>query len=228
MDWLGWLFPRRCLGCARVGSHLCEECVNRFIPMHQLACIECRRPALGGETHLRCQKPYAMDGLLSGYVYAGLMKVAIAQFKYRLISDLTETLVELLISQADAAPLFGKPFTLVPVPLSRERLKWRGFNQAMLLAVGLQQAWDWPCAPTLLKRQRDTRPQMQLSSKERVANMVGAFALNRSLSLPKRVLLIDDVVTTGATMRECGKVLKRAGVKTVWGLSLAQTDKGIF
>jgi ComF family protein len=194
--------------------------------MHQLACIECRKPALWGETHLRCKRKYSLDGLLSSYVYAGLMKVAVSRFKYRLVSDLTETLLELLVSQADAPPLFGKPFTLVPVPLSLRRKRWRGFNQAQLLAEGLHRAWEWPYEPHLLSRVRDTKPQMSLSSKDRKANVVGAFTLNRNCILPRRVLLVDDVVTTGATMRECGKVLKRAGVETVWGLSLAQTDRG--
>jgi ComF family protein len=152
----------------------------------------------------------------------GMMKRIIGKFKYSFISDLTNTLIELAISAADYPLLFKTPWVIVPVPLHSARKRWRGFNQAEVLAQGLARAWEWPCLNNLLIRSRATEPQMKLSGKNRKNNLRGAFKINAQFIVPKRILLVDDVATTCSTLNECARVLKIAGATEVWGLTLAQ------
>lgn len=151
------------------------------------------------------------------------MRLIIRKFKYTFIRDLTNLLVELMISAADYSLLFSHQWTLIPVPLHRSRQRWRGFNQAEVLARGLTDAWDWLFRADLLIRIRATEPQMTLSGRRRKDNLHNAFVIEKGAVVPQQVLLVDDVATTCSTLNECARVLKKAGVKEVWGLTLAQT-----
>jgi ComF family protein len=112
---------------------------------------------------------------------------------------------------------------ILPVPLHGRRLYERGFNQALLLADRIGSRFSLPVCYDNLVRIRPTRPQVELSGRDRVKNVAGAFSLIAPLAVKNcRVLLIDDVFTTGATMNECAKVLKRAGAAHVAALTLAR------
>ncbi len=112
----------------------------------------------------------------------------------------------------------------MPVPLHASRLRKRGFNQALLLARGASTEYSIPLVYDNLIRVRPTRPQVELTGKERAANVTGAFGLRRGADVEgKRVLLIDDVLTTGATMNECSRTLRGAGAEAVVALTLART-----
>jgi ComF family protein len=112
----------------------------------------------------------------------------------------------------------------MPVPLHRTRLRSRGFNQALLLAYGISERFGVPLCYDNLARIRPTRPQVELTVRERAENVRGAFGLQRPGEVAERkVLLIDDVFTTGATMNECARVLKDAGAASVTVLTLART-----
>ena len=112
---------------------------------------------------------------------------------------------------------------VVPVPLHTKRLRHRGFNQALLLAYTMSEVHHIPLSYDNLFRTRPTRPQVELSGVERVKNVAGAFCLKRPQEVTgKRVLLVDDVFTTGATMNECASVLKASGAASVIALTLAR------
>ncbi len=112
---------------------------------------------------------------------------------------------------------------IVPVPLHPKRLRWRGFNQSVLLGRELSRAFDLPLDPFVLKRKVETPPQTQLSEEERHKNVRGAFLMNPEKSIENRsVLLLDDVYTSGATVNECSRCLKRAGANEVYVLTLAR------
>jgi ComF family protein len=114
----------------------------------------------------------------------------------------------------------------IPVPLHKKRLRQRGFNQSLLLAHGVSERFMIPLNYDNLIRSRYTRPQVELSGIERAENVRGAFNLLRPAEIcEKKILLIDDVFTTGATMNECAKVLKDAGASTVTVLTLARTTE---
>jgi ComF family protein len=113
---------------------------------------------------------------------------------------------------------------IIPVPLHPKRLRWRGFNQAVLLAREVGRSWQVPVDPFILFRSRETPPQTQLDEGERRKNVRGAFALNPAKSVQGKVLLlVDDVYTSGATVNECSRVLTRAGAREVHVLTLART-----
>jgi ComF family protein len=112
---------------------------------------------------------------------------------------------------------------IVPVPLHPKRLRWRGFNQSVLLARQVSRAYATPMDLFVLARCRETPPQTQLSEEERRKNMRGAFAVNARTSIKeKTILLVDDVYTSGATVNECSRALRRAGAKGVYVLTLAR------
>ena len=113
---------------------------------------------------------------------------------------------------------------MVPVPLHPKRLRWRGFNQSLLLARQVSRRYDVPVDPFVLERRRETVAQTQLTEEERRQNVRGAFEADPKKSLKgRRVLLVDDVYTSGATVNECSRVLMRAGAREVTVLTLART-----
>ena len=116
-----------------------------------------------------------------------------------------------------------RPDLIVPVPLHAKRLRWRGFNQSLLLARQVSLAYGVPIDPFVLQRRKETAAQTQLPEDDRRRNVRGAFALDPDKSVKdKTVLLVDDVYTSGATVNECSSTLKRAGAKEVYVLTLAR------
>ncbi|MFH1392399.1 MAG: ComF family protein [bacterium] len=142
-----------------------------------------------------------------------LLKKAIHTFKYKFVKDLARPLAKLLLKKID----FDYDF-IVPVPLHSRRLRWRGFNQAELLAKEI----DKNKVLSALIKIKNTKPQVQFSEKQREQNITNAFKCVCDLT-NKKVLLIDDVETTGSTLRECEKALLQAGAKQVYCLTLAKT-----
>lgn len=228
MNIIDLLFPKLCAGCGRLGKYLCPSCVLN-IRQTELVCPSCERLAYGGAVHPLCKRKYGLDGLWSLGVYSDTLQIAIKKLKYRWVRELAEVLVDLMIEySARYNPEFiqqirkdqGKNWQIVPVPLHQFRQNWRGFNQASLLGKLLSKRLNLDYLEGL-KRIRNTKAQIELKVGERRKNIKGAFALNCNL-LPINCLLIDDVWTTGATLKECCYELKKAGVKKVWAITLAR------
>ncbi len=223
---LDFLFPRRCLSCGKPGFYICSKCQLKIQWANNQICPVCERPAIGGATHPRCQTRYSLNGLTSFWVYEGIIKKAIKDLKYRLVSDLAKELIFLLrLNDSSIFQHIDKDTVLVPVPLHKSRFNWRGFNQAEILGKNLAEKLKIQFFPEFLLRTRATKPQVELKEKERRENIKNAFIVNPKFSdFPsgRRFIIFDDVWTTGATLRTCGTILKRAGVKTVWGLTIAR------
>lgn len=213
------LFPRRCLGCGKWGQYFCPSCLKKKELLDQQICPVCQKPAILGKTHPDCQAKYSLDGLTSIFSYEGLIRKAITKLKYRFVTDLAEELIDLTIAHLRLPT--RKPITLIPVPLHPRRKRWRGFNQAELLGEILAKKWGGEVRKDILIRQKHTKPQTKLKIKERRKNVQGVFALSKNRP-PLRLILFDDVWTTGSTLKECGLVLKRNGTKFIWGLTLAR------
>lgn len=112
---------------------------------------------------------------------------------------------------------------ILPVPLHSKRLRWRGFNQSVLLARQLSRAYGIPLHPYILSREKETPPQTQLSEDDRRRNVRGVFSVHgKEVIKGKNLLLVDDVYTSGATVNECSRALKQAGAKEVYVLTLAR------
>lgn len=151
---------------------------------------------------------------IDNYSYQNkLLKKAINIYKYKFVKDLAKPLSKLILRKIN----FDYDY-IVPVPLHAKRLRWRGFNQAELLA---QQINHKKTKNFLIKTQK-TKPQAELTEKQRKQNIKNSFKCLANLT-NKRILLIDDVETTGSTLRECKKALLQAGVKKVYCLTLAKT-----
>lgn len=153
-------------------------------------------------------------------LYGGQVAAAIARFKYGRQSHLVGPLSRLLTARLD--PLGGKNFVVVPVPLHRRKLVQRGFNQAALLARCVSRHLSLPVAHTALMRQRDTARQVGLSRKARQRNVDGAFGARSRAVNGRHVLLVDDVMTTGATAHACSSALLSAGALSVAVVVLAR------
>lgn len=223
MSFLDWFFPRHCLSCDHKGHYFCPFCREGIQPLVVQICPVCQKPAIHGQTHPYCRSENSLDGLVSCFLYEGIIKKSIGKLKYRFLTDLAEELVELIVLFGPL-PGFEKPI-LMPVPLHPRRERWRGFNQSELLGRKLASHFGWQVRTDLLSRQRYTQPQMSLKGKERKVNIIKAFKVNPHLPdsiFKSHLIVFDDVWTTGSTLKEAGKVLKMAGFKNVWGLTIAR------
>lgn len=230
MNLFDLFFPKKCCGCGKFGTYFCEDCVKTILQT-DLVCPTCERPAIGGKHHPLCKKRYGLDGLWSLGIYQNPLKKAIQKLKYKFVTDIAETLINLMLEYwAKYTPQFieeikkdkGKGWVVVPVPLHPKREKWRGFNQSALLGRILASKMGLEYAE-VLKRTKHTKPQVKLSSWERKKNVKNAFSLVSNFHpLSSNILLMDDVWTTGSTLKECCYVLKRNGAQKVWAITLAR------
>lgn len=218
---LDLIFPKFCLGCRRLGTYFCKDC--RINAPYQLTqrCIVCQKPALAGFTHPKCISKNKPDRLVTLYDYktrpiAELIVAGKYQFVKEIFILLGTSFAEFL--QSSVLPINN--FEVTSIPLSKRRQRWRGFNQAEIIANTISQTYGLPQAQ-LLTRVKHTKIQKDLNKSQRLRNLKNAFEFNHT-SVPERVILIDDVVTTGTTFLEATVVLKRAGVKQVWCLAIAQ------
>jgi len=197
--------------------------------MEQGTCVVCQRPAVFSYTHPICKNKYTIDGVFSSVVYTGVVKKLIYTFKYKpyltqLSGLLTDLFYEGLIQKESFMKQVSSPSIFIPIPLHRTRFRNRGYNQSQLLAKGLEKKFGITVVDGL-ERVKKTKTQVGLSQTERQDNIKDAFMLKEQFILPfkkkKQVFLVDDVSTSGATLREAAKVLKKNGVEKVWGITLA-------
>jgi ComF family protein len=228
------LFPTACAYCNdSVGEsgvpYFCSSCWNDFTAVLPPHCPRCGRPYESSEalTHSpehECrscrEKPPIFDQALAAGIFEGSLREAIHQFKYRPCRSLGMPLGTWMAAKVRAREGFDH---VIPVPLHSKRLRQRGFNQSLLLAKYMSNAHRIPLEFDNLVRTRPTRPQVELDHAERVENVAGAFSLRYpGVIVGKKVLVIDDVFTTGATLNECASVLKTAGAAQVTAFTLAR------
>ena len=197
-----------------------------------MICLVCNKGSFDGLTHPKCQGKYTIDGAFSAINYKGVVKKLIYDFKYKpYLSDLNKTLTELFYESIIQNEIFQKALNaspagepiLVPIPLHKKRLKKRGYNHAKLLAKGLSKKFNLRVIE-VLERTKDTKSQFGLNLKDRKENIVNSFvtAPNILISQYPNIFLVDDILTTGSTLLEAAKILKRSGVRRIWGLTLAR------
>lgn len=207
---LGFLFPDRCVGCKRGGSLLCPACRKSFRPYPST-------------DDLAVQRQLPIDESCVLFLFEGIVRDAIHRLKYERIRRMAGPLGGLLVEHLRTHPLPAD--AIIPVPLHPRRLAERGFNQSELLAQPVAQAYKLPLLTTGLVRQRDTAHQMELGFRARLENVQGAFVWNQRKPPPPRVLLVDDVLTTGATVGECAQALRAAGTREVRVIALARSQE---
>jgi len=220
---LDLVFPPRCVYCGRMGSYLCDDCWNLASPVGPEICIRCGNPLTrrGICHHCRQNPPDPIRGIRGVFFYNGPIAQGIRSLKYHGVQALAPVLAQPLITyvQEHPIPIDG----IVPVPLHRKKLAQRGFNQSLLLARNVATALDIPLRDDLIWRSRATAPQAQLGRKERLSNVAGAFSPQEGAALQgETILLIDDVATTGSTLRSCAQALRQLGAGDIWALTVAR------
>lgn len=222
-------FPKSCVGCGKTGTYFCPKCTG-LILQAELVCPICANPSVGGVTHSICQSKFGLDGLWSLGLYRSSLKSAIQKLKYKWIKELAQSLNSIIFDRWQMSSPFlasqikkdPKSWVVTSIPLHWQRQNWRGFNQAQLLGKLLAQSLGLEYIETL-KKIKATKPQVSLSKDKRGQNLKNAFALIDKDKLPaKNYLLVDDVWTTGSTIKECCSLLKESGAKNVWGFTLAR------
>ncbi len=221
---LDLVFPPKCGGCKRWGARWCHSCQEAVQIIGEEACPTCGEPHPFGSRQLcvRCQtvKTY-FERLRSWAYFKSPVKEAVYELKYHHNIGLGERLARELVTLVNS---FDWVFEMViPVPLGSGRLKERGYNQVMLLARPMAWALQVPLQTQAVKRVRETSSQVGLSRSQRTQNVRDAFAADPSILEGRRALLVDDVVTTGATFNACAKALKDAKSGTIYGITLARS-----
>ncbi|MFZ2488868.1 MAG: ComF family protein [Anaerolineae bacterium] len=219
---LDLLFPLRCGGCGRVGEVLCPTCRAQIQPMPQPVCLRCGRPvATPGRCNDCTDKSFHVAALRAAAIYAEPLSAAIHQFKYEGHPELHEPLGRLLSEYWRSRNVTMD--LVLAVPLHPNRLRERGYNQSELLARVLCREAALPLLQAnVLQRTRDTQQQMLLGPAERRANVQDAFTWNGPNLAGCKVLLVDDVATTGSTLEACATALLAAGAGKVWALTVAR------
>jgi ComF family protein len=234
-----WLFPPRCRACdswmnGRDAQYFCSSCAPSIELIRHPLCSICGRPFpdASGEDHpcgVCIRRPPHFSQARAWACYPReetdpqpLRKV-VQQFKYGRKVSLGKPLGRLMARGCEEFLRACRAELIVPVPLHPRRLRWRGFNQSVLLARQVSRAYATPMDPFVLVRSRETPPQTQLTEEERRRNIRGAFAVNPDKPIAnKNILWIDDVYTSGATVDECSRALGRGGAGEIYVLTLAR------
>ena len=217
-----FFFPQFCVGCGLEGDILCGPCLANLERVSPPFCNRCGLPQTGTGPCRDCSDSgICIDGIRSSLLFKKLTREIIHQFKYKNLRTLAPFLAILL--NESLANYCLKADVLIPVPLHPARLRERGYNQAFLLAVELEKLSHIRVYSDVLRRTTNTPPQARTTSAlERRRNMQGSFVCKYGKLKDKRVLLIDDVSTSGATLDACAFSLKQAGALSVWGLTAAR------
>lgn len=224
---LDLLFPRRCPLCGKISNGICRDCARRLPYVRQPSCFCCGRQLQSGDREF-CAVCSAHPAVFTQgralYSYSGQVRHALHAVKYQNKREYLEYF------SADMAERLGgwirtrDPQVLIPIPMQRREKRKRGFNQAELLAKQLGRSLELPVCPALVKV-RKTAEQKTLDYRGRRQNLKGAFAVDPKIraggALPwKRVMLVDDVCTTGSTLNEAARVLRGAGAEEVYFVTL--------
>jgi len=221
------IYPKVCLHCNDVGHNdmdLCQRCFQR-LPWVEFACSRCALPLPNADSNIcgACtNRDLYFDQALTAFQFDGFIRDAIYQFKFNQKLNQGKLLAQLLLQHIEEKQL-DTPELIIPVPLHKKRMRQRGYNQALEFSRIVSKKLGSELDYDVVYRNRDTSVQMDLPAKQRHKNVKDAFSVkeNPAVLKHKQVCIIDDVMTTGNTVNEVAKCLKKAGVENinVWCLA---------
>lgn len=208
------VLPPSCAGCSRYGTVLCGGCEKDLRPASDptVSFLAADAASLGGSE---------VELVVSAFRHEGVARRCLQRLKYGGARRLADPLARAALPAFDDLLAVSGPAILVPVPVHVSRARERGYNQALLLAGALGAARQLPVVE-LLTRPRATQRQHALDRTARLANLRSAFAASARRAQPGRVIVVDDILTSGATMEACASVLRQAGVRLVYGFAIAR------
>lgn len=209
--------PINCLGCRAESDWICPDC-RQALRFHRQELCFCGKAGDDGLCAKHRQQ-LGLNGLTTLFSYAEpAIRELIHQIKYRGHTDAVNFLARHYQKKV-LARLPRGDWIVTAAPLSRQRQRARGFNQSELIARCLiESVCDYA---ELLVKKRETRPQVKLKKSQRQKNLLRSFAVKDGIETPERVILVDDVITTGSTLKEAAATLRQAGVKQIWALTIA-------
>jgi len=218
---LDWIFPPYCAGCGKAGARWCARCQAAMSLVEEPCCLRCGRSIAYEGVCIKCRKdPPNFHALRSVAYFEGPLRKAVHRLKYKGDLALGEILSRPIIK---ALRRLNWDIDLVtPVPLARERQKKRGYNQAALLARPLAISLNLVYQPKALIKIRETPTQVGLTLSERRANVRGVFQACSELVVGRKILILDDVITSGATLDACAQALSQAGAQEIYALTLTR------
>lgn len=229
-------FPVRCAVCEKEtegmkkNKLICSACLKSFTPSTSFYCPLCQAKSIDGGVCFSClplaKGKFHLDRLFTPFSYKEpAIRKTIKSFKYDFIERLVEPIGRLMAKYLEkiSNETDFKNFVIVPVPLHKLRFNRRGYNQSELVAFEISKFLNLGIATDLMAKVRSTKDQASLKEEIRTENIEGAFVCLKPEGVPgKKIMLVDDVYTTGATMNECARVLKESGAAEVWGLAIAR------
>jgi ComF family protein len=219
---IDFFFPRRCVGCGKIGNFLCSDCSQKLPRLLPPFCQKCGKHESSGVLCPACWGQQSdIDGIRSVFRFEGTVRRAVHDLKYHNLKSIDVCLATLMADYLRNNTVPGD--ALVPVPLHPRRLRERGYNQSSLLAEKLGKLTALSVLEGCLCRVKDSLPQARTSTvEERRKNVEKAFKCQNGKLQGKAFILIDDVCTSGATLESCAAALKAAGAVSVWGFTLAR------
>lgn len=232
-DIINFILPRRCLKCGKIlnsnSDHFCQYCIDELNFILEPYCRKCGHPLFEGETNGKMLCPNCMKRKYnwfrysrSAMLYDEASKNLILSFKFMDKTENAKPLAEMMYL-AGRDIFTAKVDVIIPIPLHYRRMLQRRYNQSILLAQELSKKSKVSFDSLSLVRHKNTRPQVEFSGHQRIKNVKDAFSVRHPENIKgKRVLLIDDVLTTGSTLKEATIALKKAGAKSVDTLTVAR------
>lgn len=221
---LDFVLPPICLGCGQEidAGLVCYQCLNKINNSGLGVCVKCGFPLKFNEKCPHCANNLLLPRTRALGLYSEPLSNLIHSLKYDGKQSLAKIFASALVGLLNSDPILKKADFLVPIPLHPARQRERGYNQAFLIAFEIFRLCGIPVVQGL-KRIRNTKSQSFLDKKERILNVQNAFAIKETkLMINKRVIIVDDVITSGATIYSAGQCLLNAGAKEVYGLVVAR------
>lgn len=216
---LDLIFPKVCVECGKEGKDICEECFQKILTRKVQVCPDCKRKNTHGKfCSAICKQDYSFDQLIVCTDYSHIKKLII-KFKYKYSKETSKIFAKLLKAELKNYTKTVKA-SVVPAPIHKKNLKKRGFNQAFLLAKEVIKIFPNSKLLDCLAEKENRTQQAKLDRSHRLNNLKNSIRIHQTPT--QNILLIDDIVTTGSTLNECSKVLKKAGATYITAIVLAR------
>ncbi|MFW0862077.1 MAG: ComF family protein [Candidatus Komeilibacteria bacterium] len=216
---LDFIFPIECIHCNKEGKFLCSDCFNTINLRTVKQCPLCNKEQTTDKLCNTCKSKSYLDEVIICADYSNeILQKTIHYYKYKYIKDLNKPLSKLMLNKLESIKL-PKDILIIPTPLHKKRELERGFNQSILIANNL----NLPTLLNVLYRKKNIKHQAELNKKQRLKNIKDCFTIQNIKEIQnKNILLIDDVITTGSTLNEQAKLLKKNNAHKVWALVIAK------